>query len=69
MIKALYAVLDDTPGNGIVGVSLGGEWYPLVFTDPTQAKRELAQQIATQTRKHLTLAKFTVREDMEVFLP
>lgn len=68
-ITELYAVIDDSPGSGIVGVMLKGEWFPLVFTDLTQYKRWLAQNVAKQTGRQLTLAKFGGREDVEVILP
>lgn len=69
MIEELYAIIDDTEGNGIVGVNLGGEWMPLVFTDPTSTKIELGRHVARELGKVLTLVKFSNREDMEKFLP
>lgn len=62
----------DHDGEGIAAfLGPDGVWMPMVAADPERIKhlRPIAQDIATISGKRLVLAKFSVREDLEVINP
>ncbi len=63
---------DESVGDSIVsfGDTLDTQ-KPMVTADPRVAEifLSLAQKIANETGRKMTLAKFTVRKDIELFVP
>ena len=76
-IKELYAYIAEEikSDEGIVGATaiIGGQYgmLPLVAADRERVEslRPLVHRIANQTRKRITLVKFSVREDLETIEP
>jgi len=67
-IKA-YISIDDNGDEGICGfMKPDGQWLPMVCADDARVDslRPLAEKIAKASGKLITLARFSVREDMEV---
>jgi hypothetical protein len=74
MIDAIWAVLSvDDGGEGVVAAPVGpsGMTLPLIAADKTRLDIlvPLAKRIAPKLRKVLRLAKFTQRQDIEVYRP
>jgi hypothetical protein len=70
-IETIYAFISTEEGpedEGVVAVKVGDVWMPLVGADMKRVEslRPLAKEIAQTTGKRIVLAKFTVREDMEI---
>jgi hypothetical protein len=57
--------------EGIIGMNLGDGWMPFVCADAARVEslRPLAVAITSRTGRGLTLARFSVREDVEVVPP
>jgi hypothetical protein len=74
-IKEIFAFIatDKTPDDeGVVGALMpDGTWMPFVAADSTRVKqlKPIAQHISFTTKKKITLARFSVREDMEELTP
>jgi hypothetical protein len=71
-IDAIWAALSlDEGGEGLCAAPIGGMTLPLIAADKRRLEliRPLARQIATMFRKPVRLAKFTQREDVEIFQP
>lgn len=69
-LHAFLSVGEDGE-EGVPAFQLGGSWMPLVAADATRLEqlRPLAQRIADETGRELTLAKFTVRMNVETIKP
>ena len=67
-IFAFIAVDREPDDEGIVAAYLNGSWMPLVGADPARVEslRPIAKQVAQTTGKKVTLARFKVREDLEL---
>lgn len=68
-ITELYAfIANEQPGEGVAAVQIEGTMFPLIGADRDRVDslRKMAQQVADLTGKKLTLAKFSIREDLEV---
>jgi hypothetical protein len=72
IITELYAfIATEDLGEGIPAVQLSGMMMPLVGADAARVEslRHLAQQVADSSGRTLTLARFTVRENMATITP
>lgn len=72
--KEVYAFMAVDPADdseGIVGYKIGNSIVPLVASDDKRldSYRPLAQQVATATNQEIRVAKFSIREDLEVIKP
>ena len=68
-IKAFIAT-DASGDEGVCGfMKPDGQWLPMVCADDARVDslRPLAEKIAKATGKIITLSRFSVREDLEVF--
>lgn len=64
-----YLSVDPTDGNeGVIGMTTPAGWMPFVCADMDRVKslRPFAEEIAKYRKMTVRLAKFTVREDVEV---
>ena len=63
-----FILLDDDNTEGIPAFNAKGIAMPLVGADMARVDslRPIAQQLAKDMHKKITLAKFSVREDLEV---
>lgn len=71
-ITEIYTfIADDESGEGIPAYLLGDVMFPLVGADKARVDslREMAQRIANAEGKQLKLARFTMREELEVITP
>lgn len=74
-IDKIFAFIAHEKGKpddeGIVGVNLAGEYWPLVAGDSARVEilRPIAEKIAQVSGKKLVLAEFKNRVDKEVILP
>lgn len=71
LIKTLHAflALDPETGNeGVIGMSMGGTFMPLVAADPARIEmlRPHAIRIAEKEKIVVKLVQFSVRSDIEV---
>jgi hypothetical protein len=72
VITELFAFIAiDEPGEGVAAVQMGQTMFPLIGadTDRVDSLRKLAQHIADESGKTLTLARFTRRENLETIQP
>jgi hypothetical protein len=72
IVTELYAfIATEDQGEGIPAVQLSGMMMPLVGADAARVEslRQLAQQVADNTGRTLTLARFAVRENMATITP
>jgi len=70
-IETIFAfiAIDKAPDDeGIVAMRVGIQWMPMVGADlkRMESLKPLALKIAKETGQKITLAKFKVREDVEV---
>ncbi len=65
---AFISIDEDSEDEGIIASKFGDVWMPLVGADQKRVDslRPIAKQIAKATGKHVILAKFTHRKDLEV---
>lgn len=65
-----FVCVDDDDTEGIPAMRIGDMGYPMVGADMARVEdlRPAAQQIADMGKK-VTLVKFSVREEIEVFEP
>jgi len=70
-IKEIWAFLarDQNQMEGICGFYTPDGWLPMVCGDKTRADvlRKIARKIARETGHEVTLARFQVRVDTEIF--
>lgn len=69
-IEHIWAALSiDDGGEGVCAAPLGGMTMPLIAADPARLDviRPLARGIAHVFGKPVRIAKFTAREDIEIF--
>lgn len=74
VIKELFAFIiadKDDKDEGVPGISTPDGMMPLMGADIERAKslKGIAQTLANESGKSITLAKFSVREDIEVLQP
>lgn len=73
LITELFAfIATEKPGEeGITAVQRGSMLMPLIGADATRVDslRAHAQVVANTSGMHFTLARFSVREDLEVITP
>lgn len=73
LITEMFAfIATEAPGEeGVIAMQNGMWLMPLIAGDAARvaALREKAQEVATASNKHVTLAHFTVREDLELIVP
>lgn len=65
----VFIAIDEEPDDeGVVAELIGNNWFPLIAADEARVKslKPIAKRIAQRTKKKITLAKFKVREDLEV---
>jgi hypothetical protein len=73
--QEMFAYLGQLPGQdggeGLLGVQVNGEWMPLVGTklEVAEQMKPTARGLAQTTGLTIRLARFSVREDLEVFQP
>ena len=70
-IDAVYAFISTDEGiddEGVVAWKFGAAWMPLLGADKARVEslKPIAKRIAQITKKRIVLAKFTVREDLEI---
>ena len=71
-IKEMYAfIAEDEEGEGLAAFLRDDIWMPLVGADAARVDnlRIFAQTVADQSGRRITLARFTVRTDLEVIEP
>lgn len=71
-IKELWAFISDEDGEGVAAfLGPDGIWMPMVAADQTRVDslRPMASELAKRSGVSVTLAKFSIREDVEVFEP
>lgn len=72
-IEALYSYLIvDTDGTeGIPAMRMSEVFMPLLGADEDRVRslRSIAQDVANERGLPVTLARFTAREDLEIFRP
>ena len=71
-IDAIWAALSiDEGGEGICAAPFGDMTLPLIAADKTRFDqiKPVARQIATMFNKPVRMAKFTKREDVEIYQP
>jgi hypothetical protein len=68
-LTAYIAVDDD--GEGIMAFRGEDGWLPMVGADPDRiaALRPIAEQMAAAAGKRCVVARFSVREDLEIIEP
>lgn len=69
-IQTIHAFIctEDDGTEGVIGMLLpNGRWMPFICADPVRMEelRPIAQQFAQEHDKHVVLARFSVREDIE----
>lgn len=68
-----YIVMDDDDTEGIPAFQLTGSQMPMPMVGADMARVEslnpIAQDMARQLGKKITLVRFSVREEVEVFEP
>lgn len=73
LITELYAfIATEAPGDeGVPAMSIGDKVYPLFGADVQRVDqlRMYAQAISNHTGTTITLAKFSVREELETITP
>lgn len=73
LITELYAfITTEEPGEeGVPAIQLGTMMYPLFGADTTRMEdlRRMAQGLSNATGMKMTLAKFSVREDLDTITP
>lgn len=64
-------IATDEDGEGVSAFMSNDIWMPMVAADEARVDslRDMAKQLAQQSGQSITLAKFSVREDLEVFEP
>ena len=70
-INTIYAFIATEEGpddEGVVAALISDVWIPLVGADKERVEslKPIAKKIGQVTKKKITLAKFKVREDLEV---
>ena len=69
-INELYAFIaeEGIDDEGVVAMKLESNWLPMVGSDMDRmiSLKPIATKIANLTGKNITLAKFSIRTDMEV---
>ena len=71
-IDAIWAALSiDDGGEGVCAIPMDGMTLPLIAADKRRLSilRPAAQIVSTMFNKPVRIAKFTKREDMEIFQP
>ena len=70
-IFAFVAEDEEDQVEGVCGYKTRNGWLPMVGADQTRVAslRPFAQIVANATGKEITLAKFTVRTDVETIVP
>lgn len=71
-IDRIWAFLSiDEGGEGVCAAPLGGMTVPLIAADKRRlaSLKPIAQTIARKFKKPVRLAKFTAREDVEIYQP
>jgi hypothetical protein len=71
-IDAIWAALSlDEGGEGVCAAPMGGMTLPLIAADKRRLEQiiPIARRIATLFGKPVRLAKFTRREDVEIYQP
>lgn len=71
-IEAIWAALSiDDGGEGVCGAPFGDQMLPLIAADKTRFDqiRPVARKIAEMSGKPVRIAKFSKREDVEIFRP
>lgn len=71
-IEQIFAFLSqDESGEGIVAQKIGDEWLALVCGDQKRVPlmEAMAQQLATASKKRITLVKFKSRREVKVIEP
>jgi hypothetical protein len=63
-----FIATDDDDEEGVIGELMGDQWLPFVCADETRVAdlRPRAELIAATLGVKVTLARFSVREDVEV---
>lgn len=72
VITELYAfIATEDMGEGLAAVQLASMMMPLIGADAARVAslRQMAQKVVNETGLPLTLARFSVREDLETILP
>lgn len=64
-------IATDEDGEGLSAFMHDQVWMPMIAADEARVEslRVMAQQLADRTGQPITLAKFSAREDLEVFEP
>lgn len=64
-------IADDEEGEGVVGFKAGNQWMPLVAADEARVEslRQVAENVAQVSNTKITLAKFSVRQNLEIISP
>lgn len=73
-IETMYAYISHGDGpddEGVTACRFGHQWAPMVGADRERmdSLRQVAQEMANSARQKITLAKFTVRTDLETIEP
>ncbi len=71
-IETMFAyIAEDDEGEGVTGMKTPEGWIAMVGADPERMEslQETAQMISRTSGKVITLARFSVREDLEVIKP
>lgn len=72
IITELFAfIATEEQGEGLAAVQLRSMMMPLIGADPDRVAslRQMAQKVVDETGLPLTLARFSVREDLETITP
>jgi len=66
-----FIVVDDDGSEGILGTWTPGGWTPLVGADEARIKslEPIVQKWATELKKTITLAQFSIRTDIKQIEP
>ena len=70
-IRAALAMDDSDGVEGVCAQLIDGQWFPLVSADVKRFEQieMMAEMIAQQTGKTITMASFTSREDIRTIEP
>ena len=70
-IRAALAVDDENGIEGVCAQLIDGQWFPLVSADTARFDQigMMAEMIASQTGKTITIASFSTREDVLTIMP
>lgn len=66
-----YICTDEDGTEGVAAKEMGGTLVPLLAADAARLNdlQSHAEEVATQTNTEVTLAKFSVRTDLETIKP